>query len=206
VADGRTPVASLDLYSLDRLGRAGAAAREQLTELAARPGFETLGQALANPLPEVPQPEGEDPAALRAELVGVLPLQPPTATATRDMLLAAADPYMLRGWIDSCTPMLSQGGRACVMVVTDLLPAEPGEEAVMIGVFPGGGYARFEALFLRDGYVQSRALWSTDGRPLPEAGAAEALIRALQTNPPPLSAAPLNQITTPDGLGLAVSP
>ncbi|MGL6208325.1 MAG: DUF4153 domain-containing protein [Paracoccaceae bacterium] len=205
-ADGRTPVAALDLYALDRMGRAGAAARQTLTDLAKEPGREELGIALANPSPGVPMPEGEDPAALRAELTALLPLQPTTATATRDMLLAAADAYVLRNWVNSCKRTLPQGGPACVMVVTDLLPSEPGEEAAIISMDAEYSYARFEALSLRGGLLHNAGMWSTDGRTMPEGDQARAFIAALQKAPPALSQAPLNQIATPDGLGLAPYP
>jgi len=206
VETGRTAPDAVDLYALDRWGRAGQAARDRLTELAEQPGYEALGLALANPGPPyTPAPE-EDLAPLRAALVAVLPLQPVGATATRDALLRAAQSYDLLDWTRSCTARLPTGQPACVMVIADLMPVQPGEEAVMIVLDVEGGFARFEGLSLRDGYLVRHALWATDGQALPSPEAAAAIIAALQAAPPPLSAAPMNQIGLPGGGGLALAP
>jgi len=206
VADGRIPVAALDLYAMDRWGRAGAAARLRLTDLAQQPGFAGLGPALADPEPGPPMPDGEDPAPLRSALVAILPLQPATATATRDQFLAAADAYDLRSWLDLCNRTLPQGGPACVMVVADLLPAVPGEEVVLILPDLAGGYVRYEGLSFRGGLLSRHSLWLTDGATLPQDAAAAALVRGLQAEPPALSPAPLNQISVPGGGHLSLSP
>jgi hypothetical protein len=206
VADGRTAPASVDLYQIDRWGRAGEKARASLTTLAAQPGFEDLGQALANPNPPYDVPVAEDLGPMRDALIAVLPLQPPGATATRDQLLRAASSWDLQDWTRNCTAQLPQGGAGCVMVVADLLPTQPGEEALLVLVDVEGAYVRFEGLALRDGYVQRYAVWSTDGQDLPGVDEAAAIIKALQAAPPPLSAAPLNQLALPGGGGVALTP
>lgn len=207
VADGRTAPDAVDLYTLSFWGRPGEAARARLGELAAQPGFAPLGQALANPDPQSgPLPAAEDLTPERAALAALLPLQPPGATATRDLLLQAAQAYDLQDWTRLCSAQLPQGGPACVMLVADLLPAQPGEEAVMAVLDVEYGYARFEGLILRDGLLQRNSLWTTDGTGTPGAEAAAALIAAWQLAPPALSPAPLNQIDLPGGLGLVMSP
>lgn len=204
--DGLTPVAALDLYALDQWGRAGAAARRSLTELAAQPGQEELGLALANPSPYTPTPAAEDAAPLRAALVAVLPLQPPSAAVTRDMYLDAADAYDLRSWTDDCTPDTAGAAPTCLMIVANFLPSDPGEEALMILLNPEGGYARFEGLSFRDGLLQRRGVWSTGASQLPTYDEAAKLIAGLQAAPPSMAPAPLNQINLPDGGGLAITP
>lgn len=207
VTDGRTAPGAVDLYALSQWGRPGVAARARLAALADQPGFEPLGLALANPNPQsAPQLPAEDLAPQRAALIAVLPLQPPGATATRDMLLQAAQIYDLQEWTRLCTARLPTGGPACVMVVADLLLAQPGEEAVMAVMDVEYGYARFEGLILRDGYLQRNSLWAADGTGMPGTDEAAALIAAWQAAPPTLSAAPLNQIDLPGRRGLVMSP
>jgi hypothetical protein len=112
----------------------------------------------------------------------------------------------LQDWTRICTGQLPQGGPACVMVVADLMPNQPGEEAILILLEEDAGYARFEGLSLRDGYLQRHSLWATDGQPLPGPEAAATIIAGLQSATPPLSAAPVNQIGLPEGGGLALTP
>jgi hypothetical protein len=135
-----------------------------------------------------------------------MPLQPAGATATRDMLLQAALSYDLQDWTRICAASSPQGGSACMMIVADLLPTQPGEEALMILLDVDNGFVRFEGLALRDGFLQRYATWTTNGQALPDIDAAAAMIAAWQTAPPPLSAAPLNQIDLPGGGGLALTP
>jgi len=206
VTDGRTAPAAADLYTLDFWGRAGADARTDLATLAARSGFEELGQALADPNPRYPMPPTEDLTPQRDALIALLPLQPAGATATRDMLLQAALSYDLQDWTRICAASSPQGGSACMMIVADLLPTQPGEEALMILLDVDNGFVRFEGLALRDGFLQRYAIWTTNGQALPDMDAAAAMIAAWQTAPPPLSAAPLNQIDLPGGGGLALTP
>lgn len=206
VTDGRTAPAAVDLYTLGFWGRAGADARTNLTTLAARSGFEELGQALANPNPKYPMPPTEDLTLQRDALIALMPLQPAGATATRDMLLQAALSYDLQDWTRICAASSPQGGSACMMIVADLLPTQPGEEALMILLDVDNGFVRFEGLALRDGFLQRYATWTTNGQALPDIDAAAAMIAAWQTAPPPLSAAPLNQIDLPGGGGLALTP
>jgi len=206
LVDGRQEAATLDLYALDQWGYAGQAARAELAGIATQPGQEALGLLLANPAPSTPQPVGPDLAPLRAELVALLPLQPPTATAIRDGLLAVAEDYELTSWINVCKMSLDDGAPGCVMVVADFLPGEPGEETLMILRDTDNGYMRFEGLYLRDGIIQYRSAWSSTGG-LPEMDAGAAIIAALQKAPPAVSPAALNQIGIgPGDAGLALVP
>ena len=67
-----------------------------------------------------------------AGLVALMPLQPPTATATRDFMLAGLDGYTVNDWAMACGRGLPDGKPGCLMVVADLWPREPGEEAIVL--------------------------------------------------------------------------
>lgn len=195
-------VAVLDIRALDQLGRAGQAARDELDRIAVETGNEPLAQMLAGaaPVAAIDAPGAE---ALRRDLAAVMPLQPATATATRDMLLSAAYPVDLAKWLDLCKAPLPDGGPGCVMVVADLWTAFPGEEA-MLGLQIGPDYVTFEGLMLDQGALQIRQVWGTNGE-LPDYQGGVALISDLQKAPPAVSPAPLNQISVGD-VGLIVSP
>ena len=206
VADGRTDPGAADLYALTFWGKAGDAARTRLAVLATQPGFEPLGLALANPAPTYNTPPVEDLAPRRAALIAAMPLQPAGATATRDLLLQAAQAYDLDDWTRICTTPAPEGGPTCLMLIADLLPAEPGEEAIIVLLDVQNDFARFDGLALRDGYLQRYTLWPTSGQVMPGLDEARRIILAWQAAPPPLSQAPLNQIDLPGGGGLAMTP
>ncbi len=206
VADGRTAPAAVDLYALAGWGRAGEAARVRLTELASQTGFEPLGKALADPNPPYAAPPAEDLTPLQDALIAVLPLLPASATATRDVIVQAAQSYDLEDWTRICKTAPPKAGPTCLMVVADLLPHQPGEEAMMILADVENSYARFEGLTVRDGYLQRLTYWRTDGQDLPTLEEATALIVAWQAAPPPMSPAPINQLDLPGGGGIALAP
>lgn len=200
--DGRLPVAQLDPGLLAGWGKPGAQALATLEQRAAEPGQEALAQRLAE---GVPQPSQQDAADLRAELVQVLPLQPSGATATRDMYLTTLDEFRLRNVLDSCRTALPGGGAGCVMVVADLQPSIPGEEALLVAATPGGfvDYIGFHndinsGPSIRDAVPVSGVL--------PQYEAAEALIRAWQAAPPATRPVPMNELALPEGGGVALAP
>lgn len=188
---GRTDVADLDLQALDRWGVPGAAARARLEDLAQQPGQEALAAALRGQDPS--QGDGRDGQV--AALTAILPLQPPTATGTRDMLLAAAEDYQLRDWARACARTLETGQPACVLVVADLLPALPGEEA-MLFLEPQPNAAEVFGLYLdASGYLAQRPVVRPDLGYLPGPEAGE-LLRAAQAAPLALTPALVNQLGT----------
>lgn len=191
--DGRMPVEQLEPSLLSRWGTAGAAALATLEARAKEPGQEALAARLADPF--LAPATGEDTEALRAELVALLPLQPATATATRDAVLAGFQTYQLRSVLDACRQTMPGGGPGCVMVVAELLTQEPGEEAVIATRF-GDGYVSVE------GYVQGgNVAMSTRllGVAYPQGEEGIALLRSWQTAPPAVQPAPLNQLVMPQG-------
>ena len=197
--DGRLTLAQLDVELWKRWGVAGAKAVAVLEERAKEPGQEALAQRLLNQGPD----QGQDMAALLAQLVALLPLQPQTATATRDGYLAALDAYQVQRLIAACDRVLPNGAPGCVMVVGDLLPASPGEEAILASR-EAGGYVVYESYAFGEFGVQQRSVLSSAG-PLPQDEAGVALIMAWQAAPPATSPVPIRQFATPEG-GLFVQP
>lgn len=201
---GRTPVESLDLYAFSQWGFAGVAARAKLEAKSKESGNEALAARLADPNDSrFPPTVGIDPAPLRTALVAVMPLQPATATATRDMILGAAEPYDLQNWLTACQAKLPDGNPACVMIVADFLTDLPGEEAMLLTRMVGG-YMVYDGLVLVDSVLQRRSILNSNGM-LPDYAGGEALIAALQKTPPPLAPVRMNQISTANG-GLMISP
>ena len=186
---GRKPE-DVDLYALSQWGRAGARALDALTEMAAEPGQEALAARLKG---EQDTNAPMDPVALRAALLPILPLQPGDATATRDAILAAADPSLLNYWRSSCARVLPQGHRGCVLVVADLWTDLPGPEALMVTT-DEGGFLNYNGLVLTADGLQSHAVQDRDGF-LPDQGEGSDVLVALQAAPPVLEPAPMNQIS-----------
>ncbi|MEZ5796334.1 MAG: DUF4153 domain-containing protein [Paracoccaceae bacterium] len=119
---GATPDGRL-AWELEDWGRPGQAALVELLAAAeARP-------ELAGWLGPV-EPAGEDTTALQAEVRAVLPLQPATASATRDAVLGLMRSYELQEVLDNCAERID-AAPGCVMVVADLWPDTPGDEAVL---------------------------------------------------------------------------
>lgn len=190
---GRTAVADLDLWALGGWGHAGEAVRAALEERAKAPGQEALAARLRG--------DDEDPAtgvreARAADLAAVMPVQPPGATGTRDMLLAAAESWLLEDWLAICNRRLADTATpACVMLVADLLPALPGEEALVI-LERAPGQAEARGVYIDPaGFLALRDPVRPDGRYLTGEAAAE-LLRAAQVAPLPLTPALVNQLGT----------
>ena len=194
--DGRTPIEELDPYAFSQWGRPGAEAFAVLETLAKEPGQEALARRLAGETAE-PVP---DRAALAADLAAVLPVQPATATGTRDTLLPEVDDYQLQDWLQVCGQSLSTDGPPCLMVVADLLPTLPGEEAFLF-LDRSADYIEIVGLYLdAKGVLQYRTATHPDGSVI-DTVEAKALMEAYRLTPPPVSAALLNQLGTgEDGL------
>lgn len=191
--DGRTAVADLDVEAIRRWGIPGQAVLDVLTERAKEPGQEALAARLAG--------TGDPGGTARAEAVkalsALMPVQPAGATGTRDTLIAGADDYLLRDWAQVCRT--GTGGRpGCLMAVADLLPARPGEEAVLL-LARSESYTEILGLYLDDGgRLATRIVQRADGHGLTLEDT-QALFNAWTLAPPPLTQAPINQLGTGDG-------
>ncbi len=197
---GTLPVEALDIAAIRSWGRPGAEVIAALDARAQEPGQEALAAVLAG------GGTGAEPdtAPLAARLADLIDLQPVTATGTRDSLLSLAAAYQLQDWLQVCAPPLPDGSRPCLMVVADLLPLQPGEEAMLFlqrsadyveiaGIFPGN-----------DGILQYRSALRADGMPVDAAEAAR-LMQEYRSAPPPVTAALLNQLGTGEA-GLLILP
>ncbi|WP_169052311.1 DUF4153 domain-containing protein [Tabrizicola sp. YIM 78059] len=197
---GRTAAKDLDIEALRSWGRPGAEVLAALAERAQAPGQEALADRLAGRAET-----GEaNRASLATVLSGLMPVQPETATGTRDILLAAAQDYQLRDWKAQCERGQSSGRPGCLMAVADLLPNRPGEEAILI-LERGSDYLELQGLYLGDdGLLVSRSVLRSDGGYIPSEEIAD-LLEAWRMAPPPLTAAPINQLGTGEA-GLLIMP
>jgi Domain of unknown function (DUF4153) len=193
---GRTPVADLDLRALESWGRPGAAALARLEEMAKAPGQEALAARLEDPDGyNLPAEDAVSNEAAAKALAAVMPLQPASATGTRDTLLAAADGYLLADWQTVCDQALPDGAPGCLMIVADLLPTLPGEEAMLL-LQRSPDYTEALGLFLDEaGDLLTRSALRADGR-YPDSSEAAELMRAWRDTPPPLTPALINQLGT----------
>ena len=96
--DGRTKLEDLDTYAISRWGKPGAAVMAELETRSKEPGQEALAERLQGGAAV----SATDHAELVAKLVALMPVQPASATGTRDTLLAAAEDYQLEDWSRVC--------------------------------------------------------------------------------------------------------
>ena len=197
---GRTALADLDIRALERWGQPGAEVLAILAERAKAPGQEALAERLAG----FDEPTAEERATMAAAVAGLMPVQPASATGTRDILLGAAQDYQLRDWEAQCRRGSASGTPGCLMAVGDLLPARPGEEAILI-LDRGGGWLELLGLYLGDdGLLVTRSVQRSDGA-YASADEMAALLDAWRAAPPPLTPAQINQLGT-GGAGLVILP
>ncbi len=190
---GRTTVADLDIDALRLWGLAGQAVLAELQERAKAPGQEDLAARLAG----VSDPGGSGKAAAIAVLAALMPVQPAGATGTRDSLLAAADEFHLQTWADTCGRKDRAGRPGCLMAVADLLPARPGEEAILVLVH-SETFVELVGLYLDDaGRLALRSVLRADGQ-VPGPEDATRLLEDWTRAPAPLTPALINQLGTGD--------
>jgi hypothetical protein len=189
---GQLAAAALDAQAIGRWGRAGEAALAGIRAAAEARGDAAALARLDDP-GAAPEAAQADLAALRAEVAAVLPLRPESATGTRDMFLALMQPWELTALRDAC--LAEAGGQpGCLMVVADLLPGLPGEEAVL-ATGAASDWPLLEGLYASpEGWLTRAAVRTATGYPTAEA--ARALIAAWRDAPPPLAPAPVMQLGT----------
>lgn len=197
---GTTPVDALDLDALRSWGKPGAEAMAALEARAKEPGQEALAARLAGEVPAT----GVDRDELLAGLRTAMPVRPATATGTRDTLFDAADDYMLEDWKRVCEAPLAADQPPCLMVVADLLPTIPGEEAILF-LQRSADYVEVTGLYLgADGYLRPTGTTRADGK-ISTTAETLGLMRQYLITPPPVTAALLNQMGTGD-TGLIILP
>ena len=193
---GTVSVADLDLRQLSDWGIAGAEARATLDVLSKEPGQETLAAALTTAATDYQGNSDADPTKMRAELALILPVQPVSAAADRDLLLANVQGYELAGWLANCRMALPDGKPGCVMVIADFTQVYPGNEAILV-MRDAGQSMQYVALVRAEGGVEQRNISTLKGY-LPYDASGVAIISEMQAAPPNISPAPINQITVGD--------
>lgn len=189
---GRTSLADLDIRQFGDWGRAGSAALAELESMAKEPGQEALATALINQNSTSQSDVAADPAKLLTDLKEAMPLQPVSATADRDQLLASLDPYDIASWLTACRTPMADGKPGCVMVVADINQIYEGNEALVV-LRDFGDSIRYEALVRVNSSVERRTVSTLTGY-LPYDAAGAQIITEMQAAPPVLAPIPLNQV------------
>jgi Domain of unknown function (DUF4153) len=188
---GRTPLADLDLAALGRWGYPGQAVLDVLSERAKDPGETALAAWLSGEA----EPDGMQREAVAKALSSLMPVQPAGANGTRDLLIAAAEDHQLADWTEKCAGIYISGRPGCLMVVADLLPARPGEEAILL-LMRTDTYFDLLGLYLDDsGRLATRPVQRADGRLLTMDDMVT-LVDNWTAAPPPLTATGINQLGT----------
>ena len=125
---GKTAVADLDVEAIRRWGTPGQVVLDVLAERAKEPGQEALAARLAG----TDDPGGAARAEAAQALSALMPVQPAGATGTRDTLLAGGRRLPAARLAEVCEASPGDRTPGCLMVVADLLPSRPGEEAVLL--------------------------------------------------------------------------
>lgn len=188
--DGRTSLGALDTYALNSWGKAGAAAMAELQELSKQPGQEQLAAKLSGEIPAEPPKQNPE---LLADLKALMPLQPASASATRDILLTGLDDGYLQTWHDACAAKWDGARAGCVMAIADFLPRVPGEEALIL-TRSADGWVDINALGLGDdGSPRFLSVSSLTGQ-LPQLQEGEDFLKRIQDGPLSITPAPINRI------------
>lgn len=189
---GATSASVLDLRQLDQLGYAGSEARAVLDTLSKEPGQAALATALALASSSDVDASIADPAKVLASLTAILPLQPASATADRDRILANLDGNQIESWLAACQSALPDGKPGCAMVIADFTQSYPGNEAILV-MRDAGLSMQYVALVQGDGGIEQRAVTTLKGF-LPYDATGSEIISQMQAGPPKLTPAPLNQM------------
>ena len=191
---GKTPVAKLETYVLSSWGRPGAAALAQL-QAKADAGDTALAALLKGEA--VP----EDPTRLtrlRSDLKALLPVQPVTATATRDAMLDLADASLLENWTQMCQPIGTPPKSPCGVVVADFLTDATGEEILFVQDSDWGlsvtGYS------FGDAGLTAHSVAANGGIGYINADEQKDYFDILMSEPPSLMPAPVNVIPLAGGI------
>jgi hypothetical protein len=201
--DGRTPPDRFDVLAFENWGVAGKAALDDLTARSKEAGGAALAARLANPY-DTTETAAPDLAALRAEVVAVLPLQPPMAGADQSILLQGLNDYALAEVKNACARAFGGLAKSCAMIVADFLPNVQGDEG-MIALIGTDGDLQLYGL-TQDASVGYWAQTDTIGMlNFPYGEEAIAALRAWQSAPPTLIPAPIMQVPLGTG-GLILLP
>ena len=149
-------------------------------------------------------PDPDELDRLRADLKARMPVQPATATATRDALFDLAGADDLRNWTSFCQEKGSPAAYSCGIIVADFLTDQTGEEVMLLENMDWGlqmtGFS-----FGPDGLKRHQvADGSQIGYGNQETSAA--LFTQLMAAPPSLMPAPMNIIPQSGGIMFLFNP
>lgn len=137
--DGRLDAEQIDLWALRHdWGRAGRAALARIEALAeGHPAAARLRERLAH-ASQAPDRYAfwnvpREPVVLnaRAELRRLMPVVPPEAAAEFDRYVLPWYAGSVASFLDGCRDLTATGRPGCVLVVHDLVPQNPGNEAIL---------------------------------------------------------------------------
>lgn len=182
---GRTAVDDLDLWTLrHQWGLAGRAVFERFRDLAAD---HPEGEALLTRLRLAEQAPNRaafaarptDPVILgaRAELKAVMPVVPAAAAAEFDRYVLPWYAGSVASFLEGCRDGTASGRPGCVLVVTDLVPASPGNEAILF--YKSFGLLRGEVIVPEPVFRRAEAS-EVFSLPAPDFAETDALIEQLQ--------------------------
>jgi hypothetical protein len=201
--DGRLGVEEVDLWTLRHdWGRAGRAALARIEALAAgHPDEARLRErlALSAQAPDryafwdVPR----DPVILnaRAQLRALMPVVPPEAVAEFDRYVLPWYAGSVASFLDGCKDLTPSGRPGCVLVVHDLVPGTPGNEAILF--YKSFGLLRGEVIVPEPVFRRADAA-EVFSIPPPDFAETDALIERLQDGGFSAGPARINAITIGD--------
>lgn len=167
---GRSTPDDLPLWQFaHEWGRPGLAALARLQAQARAPGQEVLARRLAaldqaaGPWDPALDPAQPAPAAVIDAVIDGLAVVPRDRALPEGLLEAVAAPE-LEGWASACGRRTPQGNPGCLLILADLLPHHPGEEAVVLLDRWGQGLRSAPVL------IQAEGDWRRGGAVLTLAG------------------------------------
>ena len=197
LSDGGT-AGVIDIYALENWGRPGARALTQLREKADAGDTELATVLDGGMLAADPTPSSE----LRSKLKVLLPVQPTTATATKDALIDLAGADLLQEWTLACQPKGEPATVPCGAIVGDFLSDSTGEEILFLRKDEWGvlisGYSFGEGGIVVHTVTAANALGYINADPNDD------IFSRLMSAPPTLMPAPMNII--PDAGGIMFLP
>jgi hypothetical protein len=198
--DGRVAVEDLDLWTLRHdWGRAGQSAVARIEAMADdHPEADRLRERLALSA-QAPDrfafrsvPQAPVVAGARAELRAVMPVRPPEAEAEFDRYVLPWYAGSVGTFLDGCRDLTQSGRPGCVLVVADLIPGNPGNEAILF--YKSFGLLRGEVIVPQPVFRRADAA-ELFAMPPPDFAETDLLIEQLQDGHFSTGPARINAIT-----------
>ena len=178
-------------WQFREMGKAGEAAALRIRQYAEAKGDKELLAAVDGKTSAAPAAKPTE--SLVQEVEDILPVSPKTAEALalRDALFQKLQAWELEDILNACAIKEESNVPGCVLVVADLIPANAGDEGVLI--LDRGGWISFEGLVMKDGQVKRSEVSSVSGA-MPSPELAREMIAIWQIAPPVVEPLKLNQL------------